>query len=101
MHLIRLLLPLYDNNKKEFPAAHFLKVREELTDRFGGVIAFVRSPAIGLWKEANNVSRDDMILLEVMSDQLDTEWWSDYRAQLQEKFRQEELLFWASNVTKL
>ena len=101
MHLIQLLLPLHDNNKQEFPNAYFLKVREELTDRFGGVTAFVRSPAVGLWKDVNEVSRDDMVMSEVISSQLDKEWWSKYRTQLQKEFRQEELLIWASDVTKL
>ena len=102
MHLIRLLLPLHDNNKQEFPVAYFLKVREELTNRFGGMTAFVRSPAVGLWKEdTNKVSRDNMVMFEVMSNQLDKEWWSNYRTQLQKEFRQEELLIWASDVTKL
>jgi hypothetical protein len=101
MHLIRLLLPLRDNNKQEFPTAYFLKVREELTNRFGGVTAFVRSPAVGLWKDVNDVRRDDMVMFEVMSNQLDKEWWSNYRTQLQKEFRQEELLIWASDVTKL
>jgi len=101
MHLIQLLLPLHDNNKQEFPTAYFLKVREELTDHFGGVTAFVRSPAVGLWKDVNKVSRDDMVMFEVMSNQLDKEWWSNYRTQLQKEFRQEELLIWASDITKL
>ena len=101
MHLIQLLLPLHDNNKQEFPIAYFLKVREELTDRFGGVTAFARSPAVGLWKDADKVSRDDMLMFEVMSQQLDKEWWSNYRAKLQKEFRQEELLIWASDITKL
>lgn len=101
MHLIRLLLPLHDNNKEQFPRDYFVKVREELTDRFGGVTAFVRSPAVGLWKDANKVSHDDMLMFEVMSNQLDKEWWSNYRTQLQKKFCQEELLIWASDVTRL
>lgn len=101
MYLIQLLLPRHDNNKQEFPVAYFLKVREELTDRFGGVTAFVRSPAVGLWKDDNKVSHDDMVMFEVMSNQLDKEWWSNYRTQLQKEFRQEELLIWASDVTKL
>ncbi|HMJ26645.1 MAG TPA: hypothetical protein VK475_12480 [Pyrinomonadaceae bacterium] len=102
MHLIQLLLPLHDNNKDDFPAAYFEKLRQDLTDRFGGVTAFVRTPAVGLWKEANDdVSRDEVILFEVMSPALDTLWWRDYRTELQEKFRQEEVLVWASTVTRL
>lgn len=102
MHLIQLLIPLHDNHKQAFPAAYFNKVREELIDRFGGVTAFVRSPAVGLWKEhSDETNRDEVVLFEVLTEQLDRAWWADYRTQLQEKFRQEELLVWASSITKL
>jgi hypothetical protein len=102
MHLIQLLLPLHDNNKKKFPPEYFGKVRKDLTDRFGGVTAFLRSPAVGLWKEGKDeISRDEVVMFEVMSPQLDKAWWFDYRTELQEKFRQEEVLVWTSEVTKL
>ena len=102
MHLIQLLLPLHDNTNKAFPKSHFNRVREDLTDRFGGVTAFVRSPAIGLWKEGNDeVNRDEVVMFEVMADQLDKDWWATYRNQLQEQFRQDEVLIWASTINKL
>ena len=102
MHLIQLLLPLHDNEKREFPAEYFDAVRKELTDHFGGVTAFLRSPAVGLWKEGDEgVSRDNVVMFEVMSAELDKDWWANYRVTLQRKFRQEELLVWASTVTKL
>jgi len=102
MHLIQLLLPLHDNDKQEFPHTYFNKVREDLTDRFGGVTAFVRSPAVGLWKEGNDqVNRDEVVMFEVMAEQLDKDWWVSYRTQLQKTFRQDEVLIWASAITKL
>lgn len=102
MHLIQLLLPLHDNNEQAFPHAYFNLVREDLTNRFGGVTAFVRSPAVGLWKEdAVDFNRDDVVMFEVLTDDLDKDWWASYRRKLQDKFRQEELLIWASNITKL
>ena len=102
MHLIQFLLPLHDNTNKEFPNTHFNGVREDLTDRLGGVTAFVRSPAVGLWKEGNDeVNRDEVVMFEVMADQLDKDWWATYRKQLQEQFRQDEVLIWASSITKL
>ena len=45
MYLIQLLLPLYDNEKQPFSRSYFEAVRNELTNQFGGVTAFVRSPA--------------------------------------------------------
>jgi hypothetical protein len=102
MHLIQLLLPLHDNDKQAFPTAYFNKVREDLTSRFGGVTAFIRSPAVGLWKENSEATnRDEVIMFEVLTEQLQKNWWADYREQLQERFRQEEILVWASNITKL
>jgi len=102
MHLIQFLLPLHDNNNQKFPDTHFKSVRQDLADRFGGVTAFVRSPAVGLWKEGNDeLNRDEVVMFEVMAEQLDKEWWVDYRTKLQEKFHQDEVLIWASIITKL
>jgi hypothetical protein len=102
MYLIQLLLPVYDNHKQPFDRAHFRAVRQELTDRFGGVTAFLRSPALGLWKDDDDkVSRDDVVMFEVMTEELDESWWADYRQTLEQKFKQEELVVRALSVVKL
>ena len=104
MYLIQLLLPLRDNNKKPFARAEFESVRKYLTERFGGVTAFLRSPGEGLWKESDNdndISHDDVVMFEVMAKDLDTSWWAEYRDTLQKQFRQEELMIRALKVTKL
>ena len=102
MYLVQLLLPTTDNNKQRFPTASFAEVRHELTQRFGGVTAFLRSPAEGLWKEGDDgVQHDEVVMFEVVTKELDNKWWADYRAALQKKFCQEELLLWAVNVTRL
>jgi hypothetical protein len=102
MHLVQILLPLHDNEGRDFPPTNFRQVRAELTERFGGVTAFIRAPAVGLWKEAGeDVNRDEVVLFEVIADHLDKEWWSFYREQLQNKFRQNEVLIWASSITRL
>lgn len=102
MYLIQLLLPLRDNHQRAFTRASFEKVREHLTNRFGGVTAFVRSPAVGLWKEGTDeVNRDDVVMFEVITEQLDKVWWASYREELQNEFRQDELLLWAAEITKL
>jgi hypothetical protein len=102
MHLIQFLLPLHDNSNQKFPDTHFSRVREDLTDRFGGVTAFVRSPAVGFWKEdKHTVNRDEVVMFEVMADELDQAWWAKYRQKLQEEFRQDEVAIWASTITRL
>jgi hypothetical protein len=101
MYLIQLLLPLNDNDDQAFPVEYFGAVRSELTHRFGGVTAFLRAPAVGLWKDQNDVRRDEVVMFEVICSELDREWWSNYRELLQKKFRQDELLLWSSPINKL
>ena len=102
MQLVQLLLPLYDNNKRAFPRAYFDQVRRELTQQFGGVTAFVRSPAVGLWKDDDeDITRDDVIMFEVMTDDLDQSWWKRYRQKLEKTFRQEAVLVRAIETTQL
>jgi hypothetical protein len=102
MHLIHLLLPLHDNNQRAFEPKQFQAVRNELTEKFGGITAFVRSPAVGLWKEdRDNINRDEVIMFEIVSDDLNENWWRDYREKLEADFRQEEVLIWAAEVSRL
>jgi hypothetical protein len=102
MYLIQFLLPLSDNDGKAFPRNEFEKVRAELTEQFGGVTAFLQSPALGLWKDENDqVSRDDVVMFEVMAEDVDNAWWRNYRRTLEQRFRQEELVVRAINAEKL
>jgi hypothetical protein len=102
MHLIQLFLPLYANAGSAFPKALYDTVRGELTERFGGVTAFLRSPAAGAWEDdRGTVRRDDVVLLEVMADHVDHGWWAAYREDLQARFAQDEVLVRASAVERL
>ena len=102
MHLIQVLLPLYDNAGEPLPRDLFRAVAGELTDRFGGLTAYTRAPAEGLWKEgADTTTRDDIVVYEVMADRLDRAWWRDYRAGLEAQFRQDLVVVRAQSVKLL
>jgi hypothetical protein len=93
MHLVQLFLPLRDNAGAPFPPTMYVAVRTELTDAFGGVTAYQRAPATGLWEDGNDaLQRDDLILFEVMVEPLDRRWWKRFAAALAQRFRQEEIL---------
>jgi hypothetical protein len=93
---------VYDNNGQPFPQAEFRKVRQELTDRFGGVTAYTRAPAEGSWEdEQGRVHHDDVAVVEVMVDSLDRAWWSRYREELTARFRQTELVVRATLMESL
>lgn len=102
MYLVQLLLPLYDNSGARIPRPTFAGVRDELTQRFGGVTAFTRSPAQGAWVDpGGDVERDDIVVCEVMVETLDTAWWRAYRSRLEVLFGQQELVIRASEIKRL
>ena len=101
MHLIEILLPLADNEGRAFGAGEFNRVRDELAARFGGVTAFSRAPGEGVWAEGGAVSRDEVVVFEVMTDALDRGWWADYRRELERRFQQEKLVVRATAFEEL
>ncbi len=101
-HLVQFFLPVRGNDGKAFPREAFARVRAELADRFGGVTAYVRSPAVGAWEDDDgDVQRDDVLLFEVVAETLDRDWWRAYRDDLCGRFAQEEVLVRASAVELL
>lgn len=102
MHLIQLLVPLYDNDGQQFDSKKFVDTRQELSHHFGGLTVYSQSPAEGLWKESGgNTHRDSLVLFEVLADHLDKTWWNDYREKLESRFRQQELMIRAQTIEKL
>jgi hypothetical protein len=87
-HLVQILLPVYDNVGKRFPTGHYNQVRARLADMFGGLTAYTRAPAEGLWNSGGTVKRDDIVVVEVMVDSVDRTWWKDYRHELEQLFCQ-------------
>lgn len=94
MHLVQILVPIYDNAGQPFERDLFDVVRAQLIERFGGLTAFVQSPALGLWKDPHSeaTTRDDMILIEVMVPRFERDWWTAYRRELERVFRQDEIV---------
>ena len=76
-HLVQVLLPTHRRNGAPVASEEFARVRVELTERFGGVTAYSRSPATGLWKrDDEEIERDQVIMVEVVVEVFDREWWA-------------------------
>ena len=102
MHVVQLLVPVYDNAGVRFPRGYYDRLAQELTDRFGGLTAYVRAPAAGLWQEGDGATRrDDIVVYEVMVEDLDPGWWAQYRRDLEGRFAQDELVVRAQEVRRL
>ena len=93
MQLIQILLPVYNQDNELFPNNYFTNIREELTEKFGGITTYSRAPATGLWKENEDKTVEDAIIVyEVMAETLDHDWWQKYKLQLEKLFRQDEII---------
>ena len=102
MHLVQILLPLYRTDGAPQPRALFAAVRDELVERFGGLTAYNRAPAHGVWsEEPGRVEHDEIVVYEVMVETLDRSWWAGYRAGLEQRFAQEELVIRSQQVERL
>ncbi|HYW30441.1 MAG TPA: hypothetical protein VE869_02960 [Gemmatimonas sp.] len=74
----------------------------ELTARFGGVTAYSRSPAHGVWQpDAGGAEHDDIVLLEVVVETLDADWWRDLRQRLERDLEQDSILVRAIAIQML
>lgn len=100
MHLVELFLPL-TNADEPFSPDLYDQVRKTLTQRFGGMTSFGRSPAEGTFRDEGRVVQDDIVVYEVMVEELDRNWWNKYRAQLEKVFVQDEILVRATMIERL
>ncbi|WP_313199626.1 hypothetical protein [Rhizobium sp.] len=96
-HLIQIFLPFNVGDARQMIEA----VESELLDRFGGVTLNINSPAKGLWDSGAGVERDKIIVVEIMTEELDLGCWHNYRQQFERTFDQDEILIRAAQVSQL
>jgi hypothetical protein len=101
MFLIQMLLPTHDS-REGAAVGKLRQTRAEIVDQFGGVTAYVRSPAAGAWTSPDgNVEEDDVVMIEILADTFDREWWRRYVETLKERFAQESIHVRATPVETL
>lgn len=101
MKLVQILLPVADDSGRPFDRSIFDALERSLTDRFGGVTAYARSPARGRWRDGDETQQDDVIVVEVMTDSLDRDWWRKFRADLERRLSQKTILVRVQEVEAL
>jgi hypothetical protein len=92
MHLFQILLPRADNAGQPFAREDFDRVKEELARRFKGVTAYLQAPAEGLWRQGADSNRDDIVIFEVMTEEVNLAERHERRAELERRFRQEKVI---------
>jgi hypothetical protein len=92
MVLIQLLLPATFPDATASPdaSAAVAETRRELASTFDGLTAYVRSPAKGLWTAPDgHTEQDDVVMVEIVTDRFDREWWRTYSELLAKRFAQD------------
>ena len=102
MFVVELFIPLEKTDGTPTPAETLERIKSELVERFGGVTAFLQSPAEGAWKpKSRAIIHDRVAIFEVMVKDVDTAWWRSYRAGLEKELDQEQVLARLYQVTVL
>jgi hypothetical protein len=102
MYLVQLLLPIQDDEGRPFKRALFDNLAEELTARFGGLTAYTRAPATGIWEEQpGHAVQDQVVVYEVMTEDLEPAWWAALRQRLEAELAQDELVVRAQEIRRL
>jgi hypothetical protein len=102
MYLIEILLPLYDNEGRRLPQKLFDHTSRSLAKSHGGVTAYTRSPAVGLWKpRASQLRKDEIIVYEVVTPDLKPKLWKNRRKKWEMEFRQDSILIRVTRCQQL
>jgi hypothetical protein len=99
--LIEILLPATFNDGRPLPPDMLGRIRGDLVERFGGLTAFTRSPAEGVWVDEGAAHHDDIIVLEIMTEEVDRTWWRAWRDRMEAQLDQEEIVVRARKIERL
>lgn len=92
MYLIQLLLPASLSKGDEAGADPVTQTRRELTEAFGGLTAYLRTPAVGVWTSPDGGrAHDEVVMVEVVAERFDRTWWREYAQRLARRFSQEAI----------
>jgi hypothetical protein len=102
MYLVQVLFPLYDNRGRRLPKKLFDQVSRSLAEEHGGLTAYSRSPAVGLWNShGKRLQRDDIVVYEVLAPRLNAKIWARRRKVWELAFKQDTILIRASRCRLL
>jgi len=101
MYLVQMLLPLTSSESTASTEEMLTGLHRTLVERFGGLTAYSRAPAKGKWLAHRKEERDDIVIIEVMADELDREWWKHLRKKLEANLHQEEIVIRSQFIERL
>lgn len=96
-YLIEILLPTnFECGRQDLE-----EITSILVGQFGGVTIHEKSAAHGLWTDNGRTEFDRITFVEVMADEVDRDWWNDYRRILELRLSQSEIVVRFSKIERL
>ena len=90
MVLIQTLLPVSASRADGEADEPIRQTRRELVDAFGGMTAYLQTPAQGVWTSPEGErERDAVVLVEIVTERFDRAWWRQYAQTLATRFHQD------------
>jgi len=99
--LVEILLPKETGQGRPIEQGWFEALLRELTEKFGGATSFVRAPGQGLWRSGGETERDNIAVIEVMTEELAPDYWQALRERLEKELSQDEIVVRAQKITHL
>jgi hypothetical protein len=92
MVLIQALLPVSASRSDAETDERVRRTRRELVEAFGGITAYLQTPAQGVWTSPDGQrERDAVVMVEIVTERFDRTWWQQYAAKLAARFQQEAI----------
>jgi hypothetical protein len=102
MYLFQILVPVkLQSRNASRSKREITRIERELTKEYGGVTAFSQSPAEGLWRNSKTVTRDTIVIVEVMCKTKREQWWKQYRRELEHRLNQNTIVIRYYNVNNI
>jgi len=96
---IEVFIPLYDKEGNRFSDHLYQSVSKQLIKDFGGITAYIRSPAVGIWENSDGIQiKDDHVIYEIMVSEIDHSYWKQFKKKLELQFAQKELIIRQSEI---
>jgi hypothetical protein len=100
-YLVEILLPQETGAGEPIRQQWFADLLKKLTSKFGGATSFMRSPGEGMWKSGARTQRDEIVIIEVMTDQLEQSFWKDLRERLEDELSHQEIVIRSQEIRRL
>lgn len=101
MHLVEVFLPTGYPNGDLIPQSIFDLIEGELREKFDGVVVYARKSARTLSRSHARQMEESLLVIEIVTDDLDKEWWKEFRHRTQALFHHDDLLIRATITERL